>query len=144
MAGITGYSHLALNVSDMEKSLKFYCDVLGYVRAFDIDHPETGKPWIVYLYAHGGQFLELFYGGTEYKEYTDQNIGFSHICVETKDIQETAKKIQEAGLELEFPVKMGCDGNWQCWVRDPDRNRIEIMQFSEESPHCKFMKSLQK
>ena len=141
---ITGYSHLALNVSDMEKSLEFYCGVLGFVRAFEIPHPETGAKWIEYLYGQRGQFLELFYGGTEYTEYADCNIGFSHICLETDDIQETARKIQEAGLELEFPVKKGCDENWQCWVRDPDRNRIEIMQFSEESPHIKFMKSLEK
>lgn len=139
---VKGLAHTALNVSDMEKSIAFYCDVLGFRKAFEMNHPETGKPWIVYLYAGGDQFLELFYGGVDYREYQDTNIGFSHFCLEVQDIQQIAKQITDAGWELDRPVKFGIDGNWQCWVRDPDRNRVELMQIGEESPQKKFLQSM--
>lgn len=138
---ITGLGHTALNVADMDKSVDFYCNVLGFEKAFEIEHPDTGKPWIVYLYAGGNQFIELFYGGVDFKEYADTNIGFSHLCFEVSDIHAMADQITNAGVELDRPLKFGCDNNWQCWVRDPDRNRVELMQIGEESPHAQFLKA---
>lgn len=64
------------------KAIQFYQDVLGFEKAFDLKNPKTGEPWIVYLYAGGNQFVELFYGGVNYQEYKDENIGFSHTCLE--------------------------------------------------------------
>jgi len=137
---VTGLAHTALNVLNMEKSIDFYCNVLGFEKAFEMPDPNTGKPWIVYLYAGGTQFIELFYGGVNYTEYTNENIGFSHLCFEVSDINAIANKIVNAGCDLDRPIKFGIDNNWQCWVRDPDRNRIELMQLGEESPQMKFLK----
>ena len=125
---IKGLAHTALNVADMEKSVAFYCGVLGFKKAFEMPKPETGEPWIVYLYCGGGQFIELFYGGVNYTEYSNDNIGFSHLCFEVRDIHEIADAIEKA---------------WQCWVRDPDRNRIELMQVGEGSPQVNFLRSVQ-
>lgn len=140
---IKGLSHMALNVSDMEKSVNFYCNVLGFQKVFDMPHPEKGTPWIEYLYGGKDQFLELFHGGVNYIEYDKTNIGFSHICYEVEDINETAKKIVEAGWTLDRPVEYGCDNNWQCWIHDPDQNRIEIMQITQDSPQAKFLEALE-
>lgn len=85
--------------------------------------------------------MELFYGGENYTEYNDKNIGFSHLCLEVSDIHEIAERITSAGWELDRPVKYGIDGNWQCWVRDPDRNRVELMQFDKESLQLKYLKN---
>ena len=137
---VKGLAHTAWNVSDMEKSVAFYCNVLGFEKAFEMTNPETGEPWIVYLYAGGKQFIELFYGGTNYTEYANENIGFSHLCFEVSDIHAIAGQITAAGAELERPVKFGIDNNWQCWVRDPDRNRVELMQLGEGSPQIEFLK----
>lgn len=136
---VKGLAHTALNVSDMEKSIAFYCDVLGFEKAFEMAEPNTGEPWIVYLYAGGNQFIELFYGGVNYTEYANENIGFSHLCFEVSDIQAIADQVAKAGWELDRPVKFGIDNNWQCWVRDPDRNRVELMQLGEDSPQMKFL-----
>ena len=136
---VTGLAHTALNVSDMEKSIEFYTNALGFKRAFGMDKPETGEPWIVYLYAGGDQFIELFYGGENFTEYDDCNIGFSHLCFAVTDINEIARMITDAGYELDRPVKFGIDDNWQCWVRDPDRNRVELMQMGDNSLQAKFL-----
>ena len=62
---ITGIGHTAVTAKDMEESIRFYTQALGFREAFSFQHPETGAPWIVYLSVSPGQFMELFYGGTE-------------------------------------------------------------------------------
>ncbi len=126
--------HLALRVKDMERSLDFYCDKLGLQRAFNLDSP-SGEPWIVYIKVAEGQFIELFYGGTRQPETTQSDIGFNHLCLEVDDLHATAAHLKQQGVELDVEPKKGMDHNWQCWVRDPDGNRIEFMQLAPESPH---------
>jgi catechol 2,3-dioxygenase-like lactoylglutathione lyase family enzyme len=45
---IKGIAHVAYTVSDMEKALHFYCNQLGFQKAFEIRDDE-GKPWINYI-----------------------------------------------------------------------------------------------
>ena len=135
---ITGIAHGAVTVKDMEQSLKFYVDALGFERAFDIDHPETGAPWIVYLHAANGQFIELFYGGTQDCPWNGALIGFSHFCFEVDDIYAAVARIKAAGFELDSEPKQGSDYNLQAWVKDPNGVRIELMQIDPRSPQAKF------
>ena len=44
--------------------------------------------------------------------------------------------------DMDRAVKFYADGNWQCWTHDPDGNKIELMQISENSPQMKFIRSL--
>jgi len=132
---IKGIGHLALTVEDMEKSLEFYCDVLGFEKAFEI-HDDEDKPWIVYIkVAPPGQFIELFYGGSNKPKEVNNQIGFNHLCLEVNDIHEIANHIKSQGLQLDIEPKRGKDNNYQCWIKDPDGNRIEFMQLDPSSPH---------
>ncbi len=131
---VTGIGHLAVTVKDMEKSLDFYTRVLGFERVFDIDNPETGEPWIVYVHMGNGQFVELFYGGNIDNPWNKNLRGFNHICFVVDDIHKIARQIEDAGYKLDKQPKFGCDNNWQCWVTDPDGVRIEMMQLGEDSP----------
>lgn len=130
---IKGIAHAAFTVRDMEKSLGFYCGVLGFEKAFELNRPD-GEPWIVYLKVSRGQFIELFYGG---KERTESSAGYSHLCLEVDDIHEIADRIKSRGAALDSGPSQGMDTNWQCWVKDPDGNRIEMMQLNPLSPQMK-------
>ncbi len=124
--------HLAFYTRDMEKALDFYCGVLGFQEAFTLDD-EHGKPWIHYLLLPGGQFLELFYGNPTPAE----NCAYAHLCLEVEDIQATAAHMRENNIPLDIEPNQGADLNWQCWIKDPDGNRIEFMQISPGSPQAK-------
>ncbi|HSU79340.1 MAG TPA: VOC family protein [Candidatus Angelobacter sp.] len=126
--------HLALTVQDMERSLAFYCEQLGFLKAFEI-HDDHDEPWIVYLKVCEGQFIELFYGGKTKPEQVEAPIGFNHLCLEVEDIHETAAALQEKGVTLDVLPVRGKDHNYQCWAKDPDGNRIEFMQLDPSSPH---------
>ncbi|MDC3417398.1 VOC family protein [Aquibacillus salsiterrae] len=131
---IKGIGHVALKVEDMEKSLHFYCEVLGFTRAFDI-LDDNNNPWIEYVKVAPGQFIELFYGGKSKVESVKNAIGFDHLCLEVEDINEIANHLKANGVALDDEPKKGKDDNYQCWAKDPDGNRIEFMQLMPTSPH---------
>ncbi|MGI6707288.1 MAG: VOC family protein [Clostridia bacterium] len=130
---IKGIGHLAFTVKDMEKSLYFYCDILGLKKAFSIQD-DMGNPWIEYIKVAPGQFIELFYGGSEGDAEKPKEAGYSHLCLEVEDIHGIAHRIKKMGLSLDSEPRQGKDGNYQCWIRDPDGNRIEFMQLHPDSP----------
>jgi catechol 2,3-dioxygenase-like lactoylglutathione lyase family enzyme len=136
---ITGIGHIAITVSDMKKSLDFYCNVLGFKKVFDIPD-EQGRPWIEYLSLGNGQFVELFHPAGEAPLDGVKRVSVNHLCFLVDDIQTTAADIQKRGGALDRPIKTGRDGNFQCWVKDPDGTRIEMMQIVAGSPHAKYMR----
>ena len=140
---VQGIGHVALNVKDLKKSIAFYENSLGFKKAFELGRGEDEEPWIVYLYGGGGQFIELFHGATKEIPYSNDNIGFFHMCVAVDDIQEAWKRVVETGAPQDDAPKFAGDNNWQCWTHDPDGIKIELMQLSEESPQMKFIKSLE-
>lgn len=128
---ITGINHKAYHVTDMEQSLAFYCDGLGFKKAFELNNDE-GEPWIVYLKVAEGCFIELFYGGKP----TEKNRG-DHICFEVDDIHETAADLQSRGIVLATDITQGKALNYQFWVKDPDGNWLEFMEMHPDSLHMK-------
>ena len=135
---ITGIGHTAVTAKDMEESIRFYTQALGFREAFSFQHPETGAPWIVYLSVSPGQFMELFYGGTEERPWHDSLTGFNHLCFEVDDINLAVSKIRDAGYPIDAKPQQGLDHNWQAWTRDPNGIRIELMQMMPDSPQYQF------
>lgn len=121
--------HLAFVVADMKKAFDFYIGGLGMTHAFSLER--EGKPWIEYLRLGDGQFIELFYAGENYQP----NPGsYLHLCIEVDDCEAAVKEAAERGIEILTPPRQGSDNNIQAWIRDPDGNRIELMQISPDSP----------
>jgi catechol 2,3-dioxygenase-like lactoylglutathione lyase family enzyme len=135
-----GIAHIAVTTRDMEKSLDFYTNALGLKKVFEIPEPETGKPWIIYLYVGGRQFVELFYNGSKDNPWQQELCGFNHLCLEVDNIHTATEKITKAGYTLDSPPKQGADYNWQAWVKDPDGIRVELMQIDPQSPQAKVIK----
>jgi lactoylglutathione lyase len=133
---IKGIGHIALNVKDMDKSLDFYCNVLGLKKAFSLNDKQ-GKPWIEYIKVADHVFIELFYNGPGYSEEAAKKNSFNHICLEVDDIFAIAKQLKDKGVKLDVEPVQGVDNNYQAWARDPDGNRIEFMKLEPDSPHMK-------
>ncbi len=129
---ITGIAHTAYVVRDMQATLKFYCDQLGFKHVFSIPNKED-KPWIEYVKASDGQFLEFFYAGADYKP---EKGSYMHLCLRVDDIHTEAARLEAAGVFLRVKPQQGKDRNWQCWADDPDGNPIEFMQIDPSSPQA--------
>jgi lactoylglutathione lyase len=127
---ITDIGHAAFAAHDLERAIKFYAR-LGIREAFRL-HREDGSLMLVYLHVAGDRFVEVFPGGPPPDP--DRKGSFMHLCLLTADLQATVARLREEGVAIEREPKLGLDGNWQAWIRDPDGNSIELMQLAEESP----------
>jgi catechol 2,3-dioxygenase-like lactoylglutathione lyase family enzyme len=131
---ITGIGHVAFVISDLERSLDFYCNKLGFRQAFTLDREGTPSPWIVYIQIAPGHFIELFPGGSGENE--PRPLGYNHFCLLVDDLPATLKELAARGLEISGEPVQGLDNNWQYWLKDPDGNPIELMQIVATSPHA--------
>lgn len=132
---ITGIGHVAFVISNLERSLDFYCGKLGFREAFRLDREGTPSPWIVYIQIAPGHFIELFPEGKGENE--ARSLGYNHFCLLVDDLQATLKEFATRGLPIPDGPKRGLDNNWQYWIKDPDGNDIELMQIVDNSPHAK-------
>ncbi len=131
---ITGIGHVAFLISDLERSLDFYCNKLGFRHAFNLDREGAPSPWIVYIQVAPGQFIELFPGGQGENQL--HKVGYNHFCLLVDDLAATLKTLEERGLPIPDGLIRGQDDNLQYWIKDPDGNRIELMQISPNSPQA--------
>lgn len=131
---ITAIGHVAFRISDLERSLDFYCHKLGFREAFRLERAGMPSPWIVYIQIAPTYFVELFPGGHGKNELG--SVGYNHFCLLVDDIAETLKELAARGLPIEGEPARGQDTNLQYWLTDPDGNRIELMQIVATSPQA--------
>jgi lactoylglutathione lyase len=126
--GISQIAHWALKVHDLERSLAFYRDTLGFEEMMRIDQ-EDGQLMLVYLRVTDTQFVELFPRGKGDVAPDEDTTSMHHVCLQVNNIDDTAGALTAAGVPLFRTAKLGFDGNNQCWIKDPDGNHIEFMQM---------------
>ena len=130
--GLNAIAHVALKVADIDRSLAFYRDTLGFAEMMRLNH-EDGRLWLVYLHITDSQFIELFPDGEGARAPGAGATAINHFCLECDDLDVTAAALRSLGVALTVEPKMGLDNNRQCWIEDPDGNRIEFMQMSPDS-----------
>jgi len=125
---IVGLAHVCYTVNDLEASIDFYQNKLGFSHAFDFVNDE-GRRFGVYLHIGGRNFIELFEGKVDRSV---KGYSYRHYCLEVDNIEDIASELRGRGVEV-TQVKMGSDNSWQAWLTDPDGNRIELHQYTRES-----------
>lgn len=132
MKGITGFGHVAIKVKDLETSLAFYRDKLGFPEMLRL-HNDDGAVWLVYLRVTDLHYLEIFPGAENERAPGWNANGVNHMCLTIDDLDATTARIKQAGIALTAEIQNGLDGNRQAWIEDPDGNRIELMEMA---PGC--------
>ncbi len=130
--GLLGIGHVALRVADIERSLAFYRDTLGFAEMMRL-HRADGSLMLIYLRITDTQFVELFPDGQGMTSPGREVTAINHFCLACADLDTTAAALRDKGIRLTVEPKMGLDHNRQCWIDDPDGNRIEFMQMSASS-----------
>jgi lactoylglutathione lyase len=143
MKGITGYAHVAIKVVDLDRSLDFYVNKLGFAEMMRL-YNDKGETWLVYLRITDTQYLEVFPGAENDRAPGWNANGMNHMCLEVDDIQALLKELDAVGIPLLLPYKIALDGNPQAWIEDPDGNRIELMQMAPDSMQLKAIAKMRK
>lgn len=135
-------NHVGISVSDIERSIRFYCDTFGMEQFCEImpvggpaheammDLPGvSGRMCVV---GKGPMHLELF----EFHQpapavrgaYPVSDHGVSHFGIEVEDIDATYRAVEAAGVRIHAPVIRFGSSMRATYCRDPDGNVFEIMQ----------------
>jgi lactoylglutathione lyase len=143
MQGITGVGHVAIKVTDLDRSLDYYINKLGFPEMLRLTK-DDGSVWLVYLRITDDQYLEVFPGAENDRAPGWNANGMNHMCLTVDNIDEVLERIAAAGLPLLLPLKTAIDGNRQAWLEDPDGNRIELMEMAPDSLQYAAIKRLRK
>ena len=120
-------AHVCIHSRDLERTQEFYCDTLGMKKKFDF---VKGEELIgFYLEVGQGHFIEVFKGDTAAEP---QGRRIMHFCLEVGDIDGVRERLISRGIGAS-EKKMGCDGSWQIWCKDPDGIDMEFHQYTPES-----------
>src|SRR5262245_1049596 len=140
MKGITQLAHIALKVKDIDKSLDFYVNRMGFPEMFRLER--GGRLWIVYLRVTDDQYLELFPEGVGGRAGGREASGVNYVWRGADAIDSVTAEIEKAGIKLTVAKKIGADYNYQAWIEDPDGNRIELMQMMPKAMQLAAIESL--
>jgi lactoylglutathione lyase len=123
------YLHTMLRVGDLDRSIKFYTELLGMKELRRNEVPD-GKYTLAFV-GYGGEsdhtVLELTYNwGTEKYELGS---AFGHLALGVPDIYGTCDQLRAAGVKISRepgPVKFGT--TVIAFIDDPDGYKIELIE----------------
>ncbi len=131
MITITGLDHIGIRVAKFERSVTFYRQF-----GFEVIR-EDFRERITVLRHASGVVLNLL--DSAVRQHIPHNIlmdkgvkhaGYTHIALQVADITHAAHYVMALGIAItEGPVTFG-DGKTSIFFRDPDRNVIELTQFT--------------
>ncbi len=123
------YLHTMVRVSDVDKSLEFYCDQLGLeeIRRYD---NEKGRFTLIFLAAPGDEHAQVELTHNWDPEEYDEGRNFGHLAYQVDDIYALCQTLMDAGVTINRPPR---DGH-MAFVRSPDNISIELLQKGDALP----------
>jgi catechol 2,3-dioxygenase-like lactoylglutathione lyase family enzyme len=122
---ILGIAHIALRVSDIEKSRAFYKDFLGFGEPFLLNKPD-GSLDLTFIKVNDYQYIELFPGLDPAQD------RLSHISISTDDAERMRQYLGAHGVKVPDHVPKGRSGNSNFNVDDPDGHSVEIVEYEPD------------
>ncbi len=125
---LLGLAHIGIMVKDVEKSIDFYQNILG----FEIQSiQDTGRSKLAFLQA-GTCIVEL----VPVSETENRPIGpVDHICIEVEDIGPLMERLKAQGVKFEKETysEIGLFGGVRnVFFRGPDDERIEFFDYMKK------------
>ncbi len=137
--------HVGLSVRDLDNSIAFYCDLLGFKLRRIIEVPPdmnlggiAGLPPSTARIAHlyqGDVMIELFQyidpEGRPIGDWTQADRGFSHLGFLCSDIKADIDRLREVGVDMVGELVEFRPEVWVQYFYGPDREVLELRQLPE-------------
>lgn len=132
-------AHLCFFTNQLPTMVAFYRDVLGFPVQFTMKN-DDGFEFGYYFATGQTTFVEIFdqngavkqWGGDLAPRKPNDHVRYGHFCLEVLGLEETVAELRARGVEV-TPIKVGMDHSRQAWLKDPDGNAIELMEYTPKS-----------
>lgn len=145
---IRGIHHTAVSTGDLERSLAFYRDLLGFEVIFDATWPKGSEAMDkitglkdssarVAMLRTTNAMIELFEYASPPPEQGDPNRpvcdhGITHICLDVTDLDAEYERLKAAGMTFHCPPQDFGAVVRTTYGRDPDGNVIELQEILQQ------------
>ncbi len=123
--GVIQLNHVGVAVADMDESIAFYTETMGYEEAFRVTS-DADEPFLVYLRVSESTFVEL----TRANENTQP--GLSHFGVQVADMESVKAMYEGRGAEPS-ETRRGSTQAILSNIFDPQGVRIELSEYPPDS-----------
>jgi lactoylglutathione lyase len=121
------YLHTMVRVTDVDASLRFFCDGLG-LRELRRKDSERGRFTLIFLAAPGDDDAQVeLTHNWESAEALSGGRNFGHLAYAVDDIYETCAHLQGLGITINRPPR---DGR-MAFIRSPDGISVELLQTGD-------------
>lgn len=132
-------AHLCFYTNQLDTMVAFYRDVLGFPVRFTMRN-DDGFEFGYYFATGQTTFIEIFdqngavkqWGGDTAPRKPNENVRYGHFCLEVLGLEEAVAELKRKGVDV-IPIKVGMDHSKQAWIKDPDGNSIELMEYTPKS-----------
>ncbi|MGH9600021.1 MAG: VOC family protein [Terracidiphilus sp.] len=121
---ITGISHVGYFATNLDKTMSFWHDLLGFDEYFHINKPGTDQVRIAFIRINDHQHIELFNEPSP-----DPPNMMSHICFSVSNAKQMRAYLISKGFKLK-PWNGGKTkaGDYAFEIKDPDGTLVEFVQ----------------
>ena len=131
------YLHTMVRVTDLEKSLDFYCNKLGLALQRRVD-VQAGRFTLVFLGAPGNPDSQVELTHNWDPEAYTGGRNFGHLAYAVDDIYAACQRLLDGGVTINRPPR---DGH-MAFVRSPDGISVELLQAGKPLPPQEPWKSM--
>ncbi len=123
------YLHTMVRVSDLERSMDFYCNKLGLEEISRVD-VEAGRFSLIFLAAPGDTEAQVELTHNWDTEAYQGGRNFGHLAYRVENVYESCQRLMDGGVIINRPPR---DGH-MAFVRSPDGISIELLQAGRPLP----------
>ena len=123
---ISGYHHLSLSVTDIDKSVEWYSTVLGFTKATQFD----GDGFVRARLFHGEMPLALTcHHDRSDDKFSERRTGMDHVGFQVPTVEEVGaykRHFEALGVDHSEIKPAGSGAGAMITLRDPDNIQVEV------------------
>ena len=118
--------YVALYVTDQDKALDFYTNLVGLEKRLDV--PTPGGPRFLTVGVEGQDFELVLWPGTPGHGLAAQGVTPAQYTIETKSCRQAFETLKSRGVKFEPPEVLERPWGYVAIFQDPDGNRLQLRE----------------